>query len=610
MDALSQWISSTLQEIQATNFTTQTIDSKAVSDAIEKRQSQLSHINNSYSQLTIYSKEISTTVPLVVQHKISRLNSDWASLKDTVAAHIVTSNEEDITDLTADLMLKTSTSQTKSFTEEVLEAAMQSSSLSTTPPQRTELLSKSNTEALDSTSVTMTTTGESVGRSGGVQQAELDKFIAKLDGLSKMFCEKATYHSVTVADLDEIREAIYHEQTKLNELQGMKPHLDAIVVRTEVSKQDQFTNQQYRCILSESIERLCRDWETSTSIIPQRLSVLNTMLTDCVQFNEKISHLEKWVMSVLEACCRQDLGHDIATVEENIEEAKALQLEVIGQQTTFDAVHAKAQHLIDEYSKDDIRKVKADMKQMSRLWSELYNRLNDREKSLRSHLNALSRFDADLSDFILWLTRAQLVLSRKQELFLASNDSEEERAHVSEDLKQVCEALESEMESKRELIESVNMTGKHVVSSTASSDTKNVASKLNEMNERWEEVNNKYTTVRRLVEPDFVASKAISSTTIKDLLHWLNSLDQSLDRMKPIGGDLTQIRGQIDDHQVIRSELEDKEALVEQTMKDAGVEPDDSSDIPHGKQNNEAVQLKMKWKHVNQKSSTWQNTLD
>jgi len=50
----------------------------------------------------------------------------------------------------------------------------------------------------------------------------------------------------------------------------------------------------------------------------------------------------------------------------------------VSQQGAFDSLHAKAQRLIDDFSKDDVSKVKAIMKQMGRLWSELYNRsVND-----------------------------------------------------------------------------------------------------------------------------------------------------------------------------------------------------------------------------------------
>lgn len=68
----------------------------------------------------------------------------------------------------------------------------------------------------------------------------------------------------------------------------------------------------------------------------------------------------------------------------------------------------------------------------------LYCRLNDREKSLRAHLNALSRFDADLRGCVLWLTRVQLVLSRREEQLNSSEGIEEDERALKEELKQVC----------------------------------------------------------------------------------------------------------------------------------------------------------------------------
>lgn len=71
-----------------------------------------------------------------------------------------------------------------------------------------------------------------------------------------------------------------------------------------------------------AVERVCRDWETSMSNVIQRHQTLETMLADCAQFSDMIGQLEKWVVRLLEACDRQDMGHDIPSVEENIENAK------------------------------------------------------------------------------------------------------------------------------------------------------------------------------------------------------------------------------------------------------------------------------------------------
>lgn len=76
------------------------------------------------------------------------------------------------------------------------------------------------------------------------------------------------------------------------------------------------------CLLWFLVERLCRDWEVSTAAVMQRLQTLESMQAECVVFNDKMGELEKWVMKLLEACDRQDLGHDITSVEENIEAAK------------------------------------------------------------------------------------------------------------------------------------------------------------------------------------------------------------------------------------------------------------------------------------------------
>lgn len=56
--------------------------------------------------------------------------------------------------------------------------------------------------------------------------------------------------------------------------------------------------------------------------VAQRQQVLEDMLSDCVEFNDKLGQLEKWVMKLLEACDQRDMGHDVATVEQNIETAK------------------------------------------------------------------------------------------------------------------------------------------------------------------------------------------------------------------------------------------------------------------------------------------------
>ena len=42
----------------------------------------------------------------------------------------------------------------------------------------------------------------------------------------------------------------------------------------------------------------------------------------------------------------------------------------------------------------------------------MYGSLSEREKSLQNAINAMYRFDSDLKDFSLWLTKVDVVLGR------------------------------------------------------------------------------------------------------------------------------------------------------------------------------------------------------
>jgi len=74
------------------------------------------------------------------------------------------------------------------------------------------------------------------------------------------------------------------------------------------------------CVMT--VDRLCHEWEMSMSGVTQREQVLNNMLNECLLFNDKLNQLEKWVIRMLEACDRQDMGHDVASIEDKIEKAK------------------------------------------------------------------------------------------------------------------------------------------------------------------------------------------------------------------------------------------------------------------------------------------------
>ncbi|KAK2162348.1 hypothetical protein LSH36_100g09009 [Paralvinella palmiformis] len=61
----------------------------------------------------------------------------------------------------------------------------------------------------------------------------------------------------------------------------------------------------------------------------------------------------------------------------------------------------------------------------------IYIRLIARQKNIQNTLNAIHRFDADLKDYFLWLTKVDLVLKRHDEMTANRNASDDDLQEVT-----------------------------------------------------------------------------------------------------------------------------------------------------------------------------------
>ncbi|KAG8234825.1 hypothetical protein J437_LFUL015540 [Ladona fulva] len=126
--------------------------------------------------------------------------------------------------------------------------------------------------------------------------------------------------------------------------------------------------------------------------------------------------------------------------------------------------------------------------------------------------------------------------------------------------------MQAEMEGHRDVLASLNGTGRKLLSSLASQeDAVMLQRRLDEMNQRWHTLKAKSMAIRNRLESNAEHWGALL-LSLRELIEWVIRKDTELSGLGPIGGDAAALQKQQDDHRAFRRQLEDKRPVVESNL--------------------------------------------
>uniref|UniRef100_A0A8B9J9S4 Utrophin n=1 Tax=Astyanax mexicanus TaxID=7994 RepID=A0A8B9J9S4_ASTMX len=236
-------------------------------------------------------------------------------------------------------------------------------------------------------------------------------------------------------------------------------------------------------------------------------------------------------------------------------------------QLTVATFNELCNQLLEDYSADDTRRVKEVMDKHITAWNSINNRASDRQAVLDSELKSLQASLRELESFLKWLQEAETtvnVLADASQREGISQDS----AHIRE-LKGQLQDIQAEIDAHNDVFKSVEGNKVRMVKALGSSEEAVfLQQRLDDMNQRWNELKAKSANIRAHLEASAERWSRLLSV-LEELWRWICMKDDELTKQMPIGGDVPTLLQQHNHCSALRAELKEREHVVVSTLDQA-----------------------------------------
>ncbi|XP_034486587.1 dystrophin, isoforms A/C/F/G/H isoform X10 [Drosophila innubila] len=356
--------------------------------------------------------------------------------------------------------------------------------------------------------------------------------------------------SVPVDDVEAVRLAIEKQEKVLRELKMKKPQLNELVHTAEVLKGD-IKRQQ----LQEKVTRLREHWDETSQCVLQRAAQLKSMLSDSQRFEAKRLELEKWLARMEQRAERMGTVATTADIlEAQQKEQKSFHAELHQNKQHFELFSDLTQNLIAVYPNDDTSRIKKLTEAINQRYSNLNNGVINRGKQLHAAVHNLQSFDRAMDQFLAFLSETETLCEN------AESDIDRNPLMFKD--------LQSEIETHRVVYDRLDGTGRKLLGSlTSQEDAVMLQRRLDEMNQRWNNLKSKSIAIRNRLESNSEHWNALL-LSLRELTEWVIRKDTELSTLGlgPVRGDAASLQKQLDDHKAFRRQLEDKRPIVESNL--------------------------------------------
>uniref|UniRef100_A0A8C4EP43 Utrophin n=1 Tax=Dicentrarchus labrax TaxID=13489 RepID=A0A8C4EP43_DICLA len=372
---------------------------------------------------------------------------------------------------------------------------------------------------------------------------------------------------VTVGDTEEIRTTMGRLQVTKSDLEQRHPQLEDIFTLAQNIK-NKTSNLDVRTSITEKLERVRSQWDSTQHGVEARLQQLDNMIGHSNQWEEQrkevkalIGHNEGRLSHLLHFQCHTDPNASVLIVLQAF-------LQDLGRgQATVTAFNELSNHLLQEYSTDDTRRIKEVTDKHNAAWNSINNRAGDRHAQLDSELKGLQMSLRELESFLKWLQEAETTVNVLADAS-QREDLSQDSAHVKE-LRQQLEDIQAEIDAHNDIYKSVDGNKSKMVKALGSSEEAVfLQHRLDDMNQRWSDLKAKSANIRAHLEASAERWSRLLGL-LEELWRWICMKDEELAKQMPIGGDVPTLLQQQNHCTALRSELKEREHLVVSTLDQA-----------------------------------------
>nr|XP_034965645.1 dystonin isoform X28 [Zootoca vivipara] len=347
-------------------------------------------------------------------------------------------------------------------------------------------------------------------------------------------------------------------ETIKEEIDGLQEDLDVVV--SLGSELIAACGEPDKPLVNKSIDELNSASDALNKAWKERVDKLEEAMQAAVQYQDGLQALFDWVdIAGSKLAVMSPVGTDLETVKQQTEEMKQFKKEAYQQQIEMERLNHQAELLLKKVTEEsDKHTVQDPLSELKLLWESLEDKIVSRQHKLEGALLALGQFQHALDELLAWLTHTEDLLNEQKPVGGDPKAIEIELAkhHV----------LQNDVLAHQSTVETVKKAGNDLIQSSAVEEASNLQSKLELLNQRWQNVLEK--TEKRKLQLDSALIQAQGfHGEVEDLQQWLTETERQLLASKPVGGLPETAREQLNIHMELCAAFEAKEETYKCLMQ-------------------------------------------
>ncbi|KAM9240272.1 dystonin [Leptosomus discolor] len=377
------------------------------------------------------------------------------------------------------------------------------------------------------------------------------------------------------------------------EIDGLQEELETVVslgseLRAACGEPD-------KPIVNKSIDELNSAWDSLNKTWKERVDKLVEAMQAAVQYQDGLQAIFDWVdIAGSKLASMSPVGTDLETVKQQTEELKQFKTEAYQQQIEMERLNHQAELLLKKVTEEsDKHTVQDPLSELKLMWDSLEEKIISRQHKLEGALLALGQFQHALDELLTWLTHTEDLLNEQKPVGGDPKAIEIELAkhHV----------LQNDVLAHQSTVEAVKKAGNDLIESSAVEEASNLRSKLELLNQRWQNVLEKTEQRKQQLDSALIQAQGFHGE-VEDMQQWLTDTERQLLASKPVGGLPETAREQLNTHMELCAAFEAKEETYKCLMQKGqqmlarcpeSAETNVEQDINNLKEKWESVQTKL-----------------
>ncbi|KAG8444197.1 hypothetical protein GDO86_009399 [Hymenochirus boettgeri] len=455
--------------------------------------------------------------------------------------------------------------------------------------------------------------------------SDLDKTITELGDWLALIDQMLKSNIVTVGDAEEIMATIARMKITKEDMEQRHPQLEAVLTLAQNVK-NKSSCLDVRTTITEKSEKLKSHWDSTEHGVEKRQQQLQEMLRDSTKWNEQkleIGNLLEQADFRLYTITQTSRD----TPMKQLAESKALVQDLHKGEIVVDAFNDLSNKLLRDYCTDDTRQVKESSDQLYMTWVNMNNRVCERQNTLEKEQRNVQALLKEHENFMKWMQEAETTVNVLMDA--SQREGIQQDVNRLHQLKLQLQDIQAEIDAHNDIFKSIDGNRQKMVKAFGTpEEAALLQSRLDDMNQRWNDLKAKSANIRTHLEASAEKWNHLLRS-LEELINWLDLRNEELKKQMPVGGDVPTVQQQHDFCKVLKKELKEKELTILNTMEQARIfiseqpiegpeeprrnllpkaelTPEEKAQKVAKTMRKQSVEVKEKWDSLNYQASSWQ----